>query len=214
MRAMGRLTGASAALFLICAAGAAEAQQRGAEGRAETRGARFIEAARRGGVVLACRHGITDSADENEATLRYDDPATQRRLSREGERQSRDMGAAFRSLGIPVAEVIASPMERTRRTAELMFGRATLDSAWHTRGEDFSGWKRDVRLAQLGRPLEGGNRVIVSHIGTMYDVLPSIRGELEEGDCAVVRPGGGTAFEIIGVVPWREWERAVRRSGG
>ena len=171
---------------------------------------RAIDAARRGRVVLACRHGITGSQDEDEATLRYDDPSTQRRLSAEGEGQARDMAAAFRTLRVPVGEVIASPMQRARLTAELMFGRATLDSAWHTRGEDYSGWKRDRRLAQLGSAAQNGNRIIVSHIGTMYSVIPSIQGRLEEGDCAVIRPLGGTSFEVIGVVPWRAWLRATR----
>ena len=203
---MTRLLAGGIAVLLLAGASRLGAQERA--------GARGIEAARRGGVVLACRHGITDSADENETTLRYDDAASQRRLSAAGERQTRDMGAAFRTLRIPIAEVIASPMQRARLTAELMLGRATLDSAWHTRGENYDGWKRDARLAQLGRPVEGGNRVIVSHIGTMYSVLPSIRGELEEGDCAVIRPLGGSSFEIIEVVKWRAWERAARDMDG
>jgi len=205
-RTLGRTSCIAAALLVAGAAGTVPTL-----GAQESNGTRGIEAARRGGVVIACRHGITDSADENEATLRYDDPATQRRLSAEGERQARRMGEAFRSLQIPVAEVIASPMQRARLTAELMFGRAQLDSAWHTRGEYYGGWKRDARLAHLGQPVQNGNRVIVSHIGTMYSVVPSIRGRLDEGDCAVIRPLGGTAFEVVDVVPWREWERAAAR---
>jgi phosphohistidine phosphatase SixA len=175
----------------------------------ELKGARGIREARRGGVIIACRHAATESADENEQTLRYDDPSTQRRLSERGERQADSLGKAFRALGIRVSEVIASPMQRARRTAELAFGAAQLDSSWHTRGDNYAGPKRDRRLETLGLPVERGNRVIVSHIGTMYSVLPSIQGQLEEGDCVVVRPRGASQFDIVEVVPWRSWVTAA-----
>jgi phosphohistidine phosphatase SixA len=191
-------------LILVFAANAAaplSAQQ--------PKGALGIEAARHGGVVIACRHAMTNSADENELTLRYDDPSTQRRLSARGERQADALGKAFRALQIPIAEVIASPMERARRTGELAFGQVVMDSTWHTRGDDYGGPKRQRRLEVLGRPVQRGNRVIVSHIGTMYSVLPSIRGELDEGDCVVLRPRGGENYDIVEVVPWRAWLRAA-----
>jgi len=179
-------------------------------GAQQPKGALGIDAARRGGVVIACRHGITEPADEDEGTLRYDDPSTQRRLSAEGERQAADIGRAFRRLRIPVAEVIASPMQRARRTGELAFGQVRLDSTWHTRGDNYGGPKQRLRSEILGRPVERGNRLIISHIGTMYSVLPSIRGELEEGDCVVVRPWGGTQYDVIEVVPWRSWLQAAQ----
>ncbi|HUF27877.1 MAG TPA: histidine phosphatase family protein [Gemmatimonadaceae bacterium] len=174
-----------------------------------SRGALGIDAARRGGVVIACRHAITDSADEDEMTLRYDDPSMQRRLSERGQRQAEALGRAFRALAIDVTEVIASPMQRAWRTGELAFGSAVQDSAWHTRGSDYSGPKRDRRIAVLGQLVSDGNRVIISHIGTMYSVLPSVRGELEEGDCVVVRPRGSGRHEVVEVVPWRAWLAAA-----
>src|SRR5438094_3631645 len=99
----------------------------------QPKGSLGIAAARGGGVVIVCRHGITGSGDENEMTLRYDDPSSQRRLSLRGERQVEAIGKAFRALEIPVAEIIASPMQRTHRTGELAFGaqRVRTDSAWH-----------------------------------------------------------------------------------
>lgn len=161
-----------------------------------------IEAARAGGVIIVCRHGITDSADENEQTLDYADPSTQRRLSREGERQSEALGRAFRELGIKAAEVVASPMQRTRRMAELMFGMVSTDSVWHTRGNNYAA-QRELRRALLSVPVPGGNRVIISHIGTLQSVLPEPN-TLEEGDCAVLRPAAAS-FTVLGRVPWRAW---------
>jgi phosphohistidine phosphatase SixA len=174
----------------------------------ELKGSRGIDAARRGGVVIACRHAMTERFEEDEMTLRYDDPATQRKLSARGERQAEAMGRAFRALQIGVAEIIASPMQRARRHAELAHGPPTLDSSWHTRGSDYSGPKRERRLTQLGQPPQRGSRVIVSHLGTMQNAIPAIR-EMQEGDCIVVRPLGGGQHEAIEVVPWRSWLRAA-----
>jgi phosphohistidine phosphatase SixA len=169
-----------------------------------------IQAAKHGGVAIVCRHSITEPADENEQTLRYDDPSTQRRLSLAGEQQAADLGKAFRALRIPVGEVITSPMQRARRTAELAFGRVRADSLWHTRGEDYGGPKHRARADELGQTLGSETRVIISHIGTIYSNLPTIRGELNEGDCVVVRPHGGSSYEVIEVVPWRAWVQASR----
>ena len=174
----------------------------------EARGARGIDAARRGGIVIACRHAMTLRFNEDEATLKYDDPTTQRRLSRRGEWQAESMGKAFRALEIGVGEVIASPMQRARRHAEVAFGKPALDSSWHTRGSNYRGPKRERRLEQLSRPTER-NRAIVSHVETMRSVLPAIGDDFQEGDCIVVRPLGNGRHEAIEVVPWRAWLRAA-----
>jgi phosphohistidine phosphatase SixA len=172
-----------------------------------------IDAARAGGVVIACRHAITERYEEDEMTMRYDDSATQRKLSPRGERQAEAMARAFRALRIDVGEAVTSHMQRARRTAEL-FGaaRVTLDSAWHTRGTDYSGWKRDRRLEHLGGVPRRGNRLIVSHLGTMQSAIPAIRDGLEEGDCVVLRPEGGHRFDAIGVLRWRALLRAAQMS--
>jgi phosphohistidine phosphatase SixA len=194
--------------LLAIASASLQAQQASLQAQ-QPNGSRGIDAARGGGVVIACRHAMTDAFDENETTLRYDDPATQRRLSARGERQADAMGRAFRALRINVTDVIASPMQRSRRHAEIAFGAPALDSSWHTRGSDYSGPKRERRLEQLSHPASQGNRVIVSHYGTMRNVLPGIRDNFQEGDCIVVRPLGDGKHETIEVVPWRAWLRAA-----
>lgn len=171
-----------------------------------------IDAVRAGGVVVVCRHAITGSFREREP-VDYGDPSTQRRLSPEGERQAEATGRALRALGVEAGEVLASPMDRARRTAELMFGRAVaVDSAWHTNGGAYDGPARERRLELLATPVAGGVRFVVSHIGTMRSVLPGSR-SVEEGDCVVVRPGAG-AFEEVGVVPWRAWLEAAAQDPG
>jgi hypothetical protein len=58
--------------------------------------AAVIAAARNGGLVFVCRHAITDESFNELVPVDYADSLTQRRLSMEGERQSRDIGTAVR----------------------------------------------------------------------------------------------------------------------
>ena len=58
---------------------------------------------------------MTDPFNENEATLRYDDPSTQRRLNAQGERQA-ELIAAYDSKIAPVTAFVrlgAAPMLET-----------------------------------------------------------------------------------------------------
>lgn len=170
-----------------------------------------IEAARAGGVVLVCRHAVTDSFREREP-VDYDDPTTQRRLDANGEAQSRRIGAAWRELGLEVTALIASPMDRARRTAELMLDLPVqIDSIWHTNGSDYTGDARDERRSFLRAPVGRGVVVVVSHIGTMSSVLPGIRGDVGEGDCVVVRPRADGP-EVVGIVESDEWVGGGRGS--
>jgi phosphohistidine phosphatase SixA len=59
----------------------------------------------------------------------YEDGARQRNLTDAGRADARAIGAAIRALGIPIGRVLASPFCRTRETAELIFGRATVSNA-------------------------------------------------------------------------------------
>jgi phosphohistidine phosphatase SixA len=167
-----------------------------------------IAAARAGGTIILCRHGITGSFREREP-VDYDDPTTQRQLDRRGEEQSRRIGAALRRLGVEVIELVASPMHRAYRTAELMFDQPVrIDSIWHTNGSDYRGPARDARLRFLARPVSAGNVLIISHIGTMSSVVPEVEGAVGEGDCVVVRPARG-GHDVVGIVDWRAWIEAA-----
>lgn len=183
---------------LIWYAAGASAQDSGA--------ARAIRAAEEGGTIIVCRHAITDSFSEREP-VDYDDPSTQRRLDERGEAQSRSLGRAIVARHIRIDDLIASPMDRARRTAELMFDRPPrIDSIWHTNGSDYGGPARERRLDFLATPVSDGNVLVVSHIGTMESVLRDMPGSVGEGDCVVVRPLGD-GHEVVGVVRAEAWRR-------
>lgn len=180
-----------------------------------------IAAAVAGGVTVVCRHAMTDDTREREP-VDYDDRSTQRLLSAQGERQSAEIGQAMIRSGVRVTELVASPMSRARRTAQLMFDQSvSIDSIWHTNGGSYEGAPLRARERVLATPVGDGVRLIVSHISTIASAIPSARGELAEGDCAVVRAAEGDtaatrsaseawSYRLVGFVPWRDWLEAAR----
>jgi virginiamycin B lyase len=164
----------------------------------------------RGGYVLAFRHAATDpSATDTTGDPR--DCSRQRNLNARGRRQSREIGRAFRELGIPVGLVLASPFCRTRDTARLAFGRVRASDALLS-GDFFperssAGGRQAGRLRRLlgERPRTGTNTVLVSHAFAIDDATGV---SLAEGEVAVVRPGRGPrGFTIVGRVEAGDWPR-------
>jgi broad specificity phosphatase PhoE len=92
--------------------------------------------------VFLVRHGETDWNVEGRLAGLADRPLTPR-----GERQALELGARLRQ--VPFGAVLASPLQRTRRTAELLVGE---------HGRDALSIRVDERLVENGfGPYEGWN---------------------------------------------------------
>jgi Histidine phosphatase superfamily (branch 1) len=203
MRAIGRLGAAlTAAVFcaFLCAVAPA------ADTPDTLAGARLLSALRDGGLILYFRHTSTDFGQNDDQMSGYEDCARQRNLTDRGREEARQIGAAIRRLGIPVGEVLASPFCRTRETAQLIFGRATVSPA--VRGGPASPGSNE-RYAQLRHllstpPSPGSNLAIASH-GNPFRAV-SDAAYLAEGEAAVVRPLGPQGFKVIARIPKDGWD--------
>ena len=150
---------------------------------------------RDGGLVLACRHAITDPEGRDRGPAREQ----QRNLTAEGAEQARTLGRRVRAAGVPIGGVFTSPMYRTRESAELSFGEVTLSSA--LRGEPSA----ERQALFFEPPAAGTNRVLMTHQGVLYGTLPGVaRGSIGEGDCVVVRP---REREVLGKLAVEEWKQ-------
>jgi virginiamycin B lyase len=164
---------------------------------------------RRGGYVIAFRHAATDFST-TDTTGDPTDCSRQRNLNARGRRQSREIGRAFRDLGIPVGRVLASPFCRTRDTARLAFGRLRASDSLLSAeffSEDAAGGRQASRLRRLlrQRPRAGTNTVLVSHAFAIDDASGV---SLAEGEAAVVSPGRGRrGFDVVGRIEAGEWPR-------
>jgi len=167
-------------------------------------GAALLSALRYGGYVIYFRHASTDFGQNDDRMTGYEDCARQRNLTDTGRSEARAIGAAIRNLGIPIGRVLASPFCRTRETAELIFGRATVSNA--VRGGPAQA--DDDRYAELktllSTPVTGGvDLAIVSH-GNPYRAI--VGGPyLAEGEAAVIEPRGNGRFRVVAQIRKDEW---------
>jgi phosphohistidine phosphatase SixA len=167
-------------------------------------GAALLAALRRGGYIIYFRHASTDFGQNDDRMTGYEDCARQRNLTDAGRAEARAIGAAIRALGIPIGPVLASPFCRTRETAELIFGRATVSNA--VRGGPAQA--DDDRYAELktllATPVTGSvDLAIVSH-GNPYRAV--VGGPyLAEGEAAVIEPRGSEGFGIVAQIRKDEW---------
>jgi hypothetical protein len=202
IRAFARALGA---LLLATALAAAAGQAPDIAPAAPTlAGAPLLQALRHGGYILYFRHTATDFGQNDQAMTGFDDCAQQRNLTDAGRADARAIGAAIRSLGIAIGDVLASPYCRTKETGELMFGRVTVTPA--VRGGPANA---DAgRYAELERLLAtlvtgGVNLAITSHGNPFVAVAGGPY--LAEGEAAVIAPHGRDGFRVVARIRKDEW---------
>jgi len=169
-------------------------------------GAALLQALRGGGLILYFRHTSTDFGQNDDAMSGYEDCARQRNLTDGGRDEARRIGVAIKRLDIPIGDVLASPFCRTRETAQLIFGRATVAPA--VRGGPARA-DSDDRYAELRKllstlPSRGTNLAIASH-GNPFRAVTDTQ-YLAEGEVAVIRPLGAQGFRIVARIPKDGWD--------
>jgi hypothetical protein len=160
---------------------------------------------RKGGYVLYIRHTSTDFSRNDAKMSSFDDCANQRPLTDRGRDEARAIAAQLKRLAIPIGRVYASPYCRTVETAMLAFGKA--EKTQEARGgpvqtDDPARYDALKKLLSAA-PAPGQNNVISSHGNPFYAVFGPPY--LAEGEIAVVRPGGKTAYEAVGRIKLGDW---------
>jgi phosphohistidine phosphatase SixA len=162
---------------------------------------------RRGGVVLVIRHAATDQSKPDQDPVDLNDCATQRNLSAAGRQDARLIGQGVRRLKLRLGAVLSSRFCRTRETARLAFGRATISPALLNTitSEHDAAWRRQIRAARAlfgTKPAAGRVTVLVTHGVVVGDVTGLT---LEEGETLVFRPLGNSTFRLLGRIMPRAW---------
>jgi virginiamycin B lyase len=169
-------------------------------------GPKLVNALQRGGYVVYFRHAATDFSQTDTNTKNLADCTKQRNLIPEGRDDATAIGKAFRTLRIPVGQVLASKYCRTRQTARLAFGRVrTSDDI--TSIASVSDEEQERRLDALRRllataPRAGTNTVLVAHL---FNIQGAADVSLEEGEAAVFEPLGNRRFRLVAKVRPRKW---------
>ncbi|WP_249119760.1 MULTISPECIES: histidine phosphatase family protein [unclassified Bradyrhizobium] len=72
----------------------------------------LLSSLKQGGLVIVIRHAATDDSQKDVYPLNFGDMKAQRQLSEKGREVARQMGAAFRELGVPIGDVYTSRLNR------------------------------------------------------------------------------------------------------
>ena len=163
----------------------------------------LLVAMRKGGYTMMWRHGATDRSVQEPMGYQNVPRFQQRNLTDRGIADSKVVGAIFKAAGIPVSEVLSSPMFRTRETAEYAFGRVAETPV--LRQLDPTPEQRQLIAAE---PAAGTNRVLVTHHFVIERNVPGITpGRIGEGEAAVVRHTRGDSVQLVGIIKMADWER-------
>jgi len=179
------------------------------EGRA------LVEALREGGLVILLRHMSTDSFVPVEGAHDDRDCASQRNLDERGRQEARDIGAAFKSLGIPVGAVLTSPYCRCVDTGKLAFGEGTTSEDLAV-FDELPGPEKEARGKLIRKllntpPVDGRNTIMITHTGTLlYSFGLQTR---PEGIAHIFRPAEfGNAIYLGRVTP-EQWSTLADSMG-
>src|SRR5712691_6115832 len=161
---------------------------------------------RQGGYVLYMRHASTDFSQNDVKMKSYEDCPNQRNLTDKGREEARAVGEHIKRLKIPVGKVFASPFCRTMETARLAFGKAQpMQEArgGPARTDDAKEYEGLRKL--LSTPVPKGENVVISSHGNPFQAVAGPP-YLAEGEIAVVRPQGDSAFAVVGRIRLQDWE--------
>ena len=173
---------------------------------------------RKGGYVLYLRHGYTDnSRPDRYPQVDLNDCETQRVLSDEGRALMRQVGQSLRKSGIPVGEIVVSPMCRTRESARLVFGERTdqrfIIAEPLMYSANMTSEEKKPRLATLKdwlrRPLSAGsNRLLLAHAPNLHDLIGFF--VKPEGTLVVFAQTGADGYEYVASIPPALWNELLK----
>ena len=160
---------------------------------------------KKGGYILFFRHAMTNWNERDVTEADFSDRALQRNLSEAGKTEAAEIGRAIAALKIPIERVLASPMWRTRDTAQLAFGAYDTTGSLYWKGPSF----RVTRIKMLStRPAAGKNLVLVGHQDQLIPIVPGLRrDQLKEGDALVFQPLGKGKYRVVTQVSPADWAR-------
>lgn len=172
---------------------------------------------KQGGLVMYMRHGNTDNS-RADAVPQVDlkDCRTQRVLNEEGRKVATEVGRAIQKAGIPIGEIVHSPMCRVVDTVQLAFGalkvpvRADINLMYtaNLTTEEKKPVLLKTRLL-LGTPVPvGTNRVVVAHAPNMADLIGYF--VKPEGTVVVIRPLADGSFEYVASIPPKLWSQLLK----
>ena len=176
----------------------------------------WVAGLRQGGHVIVFRHGATHNDQADTDPLNHDNVAKQRLLSDRGREVARQMGDAFRTLGIPLGQVYTSKFNRAIETGKLVSGADVVATPDVTEGGLVVSPNENNRRTQTLRALvatppdPGTNTLIVTHKPNILDAFGKDWFEIREGEASIFKPEAGGTYTLVARVQISQWATAMK----
>lgn len=175
---------------------------------------KLLEGIRKGGYLLYMRHGFTDnSRPDRVPSVDLNDCNTQRPLSDAGRDLMKKVGMAMRQARIPLSRVLASPMCRTKESAQLAVGDKFELYEPLMYSANMTSKEKKPRIESLKKLMlepipAGGNTLLIAHAPNMADLIGFF--VKPEGNVLVFRQDGAGGFEYLASIHPDDWGRLAR----
>ena len=174
-------------------------------------GAALVAALRQGGYVLVMRHASSPRTPPDAAAADADNPKAERQLDEAGRASARAMGAALKTLRIPVGEVLSSPTYRALQTIRL--AQLPQPRTFAELGEGADGMQADAegkRSAWLKSkaaeaPARGTDTVIVTHFPNVVGAFGREIAPVADGEALVFHPDGKGGANLVARIKMEDW---------
>jgi broad specificity phosphatase PhoE len=169
-----------------------------------------------GGYVIVFRHGATNRDQADTDPLNYDNVARQRLLSERGREVARQVGEAFKTLGIPIGAIYTSKYNRAVETGKLIGGGEALPTVDLTEGglvaTPIENDRRTEALRKMvaTAPAAGKNTLLVTHKPNIVDAFGKDWFEVKEGEASIFQPTTAGKANLVARVQAADWLAAVK----
>jgi broad specificity phosphatase PhoE len=170
-----------------------------------------------GGYVILLRHGGTNRDQADTDPLHPENIAKQRLLSDKGRDQAKQVGEAFRKLGIPLGTVYTSAFNRAVETGKLIGGGEVTSTLDITEGGlVVTPIENDRRMEALRKmiataPPPGKNTLIVSHKPNIVDALGKDWFDVKEGEASIFRIDASGKPQLVARIQANDWIQAAAK---
>ena len=170
---------------------------------------------RQGGYVIVFRHGATNRDQADTDPLHPDNIAQQRLLSDKGKEVAKQVGEAFKTLGIPLGQVYTSKFNRAVETGKLVSGGDVMSTLDITEGglvvTPVENDRRAEALKKLAgtMPKAGKNALIVTHKPNILDAFGKDWFEVKEGEASIFKPDSAGKAVLVARVQAVDWIKAA-----
>ncbi len=172
---------------------------------------------KQGGYVLVLRHGATDDSQKDVYPFVFDDMKKQRQLSDQGRKVAREMGAAIKTLGIPIGQIYSSKLNRVIETGSLVSpahitpvseltdsGAGSASAMANPNGANTK--IGNAIRALVNKPsATGTNNLLVTHKPNIADAFSKELADVKEAETLIYRPNPSGPPTLVGRVQASEW---------